>query len=147
MSELNIDTADRDTLEQMATDLEVKFQANTGDDTLRKRIKEQLGDVSPVEAQGGSGQSNIEGGAPAIPQKAVKPKRFEITVATHEQDKQPVQVGVNGRTYVIERGKKVIVPEPVVEVLNNAVRIEYDPRTMEPNPVYAYPFQLHREVE
>lgn len=139
MSEFNVDTAGREELEAAAADLGIKVQANTKDETLRMNIKEKLGDAQPP----GTTNANSD----TAPSESKKARRFEIIVSTHDQDKQPVQVGVNGRSYVIERGKKVIVPESVVEVLNNAVQHQYDPKTMEETRVMAYPFQTVREVE
>lgn len=139
MSEFNVDTAGREELEAAAADLGVKFQANTKDDTLRKNIKEKLGEAPAPDDAKRTDQ--------AAPGEAKKAKRFRIIVATHDQDKQPVQVGVNGRNYVIERGKEVTVPASVVEVLRNAVQHQYDPKTMEETRVMAYPFQVMGEVE
>lgn len=137
MSDFNTDTADRAELEQAASDLGVKFQSNTSDDKLRSRINEHLGSPTPDEAKS-SGQ--------AAPGESKKAKRYRLIVATNEQDKQPVQIGVNGRNYVIERGKEVVVPESVVEVLRNAVQHQYDPHTMEEIKVMAYPFQVLGEA-
>lgn len=137
MSDFNVDTADRDELEAVATDLDVKFQSNTGDDTLRSRIKEALGVVTPAAST--TSPSTPSSGVPE------KEKRFEIIVSTDSQDKQPVQVGVNGRTYVIKRGEKVIVPASVIEVLSNAVRVEYDDK-MNESYFHSYPFQVLKEV-
>lgn len=58
-----------------------------------------------------------------------------------------MQVGVNGKMYVIQRGKKVIVPRAVVKALESAVRYEYDPKTMKRTEVLSYPFQVVREIE
>lgn len=148
MSELNIDTADRSTLEQVAEDAGIKYQANTGDDTLRKRIKEALGEIEPGDGitgaptpQNSATPTSADENKAEAPGEKAKAKRYRVIVATHDQDKQPVQVGVNGRTYVIERGKEVVVPESVVEVLTNAVQHQYDPATMKETRVMAYPFQ------
>lgn len=133
-----INTAEmtREQLEQTATELSIKFQANTGDDTLRARIDEALGNppTTPPKDEGAGKQ-------PTAKAKKAEPKKRKIIVATHDQDKQPVQVGVNGRMYVIERGKEVVVPASVVEVLRNAVQDVYDPKTMKKTHVMAYPFQ------
>ena len=52
-------------------------------------------------------------------------KRIRILIPSgrskHEQC--PVSVGVNGRAYLIERGKEVAVPESVVHVLTLAVEL------------------------
>ncbi|MBH8578791.1 hypothetical protein [Bisbaumannia pacifica] len=151
MSEQNIDSADRQTLEAMANDLGVQFKANIGDDSLRARIKQQLGQPADNEGGAAAGSAgptpdNAASTDQAAPGESKRTKRFKIIVATHDQDKQPVQVGVNGRNYVIERGKEVAVPESVVEVLRNAVQAQYDPKTMEETKVMAYPFQVLGEA-
>ncbi|QJQ93916.1 MULTISPECIES: hypothetical protein [Halomonadaceae] len=138
MSELNTAEMTREQLEATANDLGVKFQANTGDDTLRGRINEALGNPEP-----GPTKPDQE---PAKPAAKAKAKQYKIIVSTHDQDKQPVQVGVNGRMYVIERGKEVTVPAAVVEVLRNAVQDIYDPKTMKKSHVSSYPFQVKGEA-
>ncbi|MCG7598404.1 hypothetical protein MHM84_01230 [Halomonas sp. McH1-25] len=138
MSEQNIDTMSREELEATASDLGIKVTATMKDETLVAKIHEALGDAPLAPAP-----TATEAHAPGEEPKA---KRFKIIVATHDQDKQPVQVGVNGRTYVIERGKEVTVPESVVEVLRNAVQHVHDPKTMEENKVMAYPFQIMSEA-
>lgn len=134
--ELNTAEMTREDLESAANDLAIGFQGNTKDDTLRKKIDESLGSPS-LDKPGDAGTA---------PQSARKEKRFEIIVATHERDKQPAQVSVNGRLYLIERGKKVIVPESVVKVLQTAVRDVYDPATMAKSEIMSYPFQTVREA-
>ena len=132
MSEQNLSAMSRDELEQTAADLGVNYPHNISDDKLRTKIAEHLGEpaaTAPTATEGSSA------------------KRFEIIVQTDSRDKQPVQVGVNGRMYVIKRGVKVIVPAAVVEVLNHAVRYEYDPADMQRTEVLAYPFQIARELE
>lgn len=134
----SISTADmtREQLELTATELGVKFQANAGDDTLRARIDEALGNLPA-----GPSTKQDDGKKPAAKSKKAAAKKRKIIVQTHDQDKQPVQVGVNGRMHVIERGKEVVVPASVVEVLRNAVQDIYDPKTMKKSHVMAYPFQ------
>ncbi|TDX29102.1 hypothetical protein DFO67_108146 [Modicisalibacter xianhensis] len=139
MSEQSIDTMSREKLEATASDLGIKVSANMKDETLVAKIQEALGEAPPAATQHGPVN-------PAAPGEGEKSKRYRIIVATHDQDKQPVQVGVNGRPYVIQRGKEVIVPESVVEVLRNAVQHVYDPVTMEENQVMAYPFQILGEA-
>lgn len=136
MNDVNTDEMAREALESTASDLGIGFQGNTKDDTLRKKIDEALG--NPARNKTTDTQPEPKG--------APKEKRFEIIVATHERDKQAAQVSVNGRMYLIERGKKVIVPESVVKVLETAVRDVYDPKTMEKSEIMSYPFQTLREV-
>lgn len=139
MSDINTAEMNRDELEATAKDLGVQFQKNTGDDTLRGRIDEKLGNAPAAPAQ------HFQN--PAAPGESKQAKRYRIIIATNDQDSQPVQVGVNGRMYVIERGKEVNVPASVVENLNNAVQHVYDPKTMKESRVMAYPFQVLGEAE
>ena len=136
MSEVNVNTMDRAPLEQTANDLGVKFAHNASDDTLRNKLREALGE--PPAPDLNTAPSTTE---------STKEKRFEIIIQTDGKDKQPVPVGVNGKMWAIQRGKNVIVPESVVEVLKNANRYEYDPKDMSRTEVLAYPFQIVREVE
>ncbi|WP_043530470.1 hypothetical protein [Litchfieldella xinjiangensis] len=133
-----INTAEmtREQLEATANDLGVKFQSNIGDDTLRSRIDEALGTPNPTGSATKPANEQPKGSA-----QQTKPAKRKIIVATHDQDKQPVQVFVNGRSYIIERGKEVVVPVSVVEVLRNAVQDVYDPKTMKKSHVMAYPYQ------
>ncbi|KJZ07168.1 hypothetical protein TW86_18095 [Halomonas sp. S2151] len=141
MSELNTATMDREELEAAATDLGISFQGNTKDDTLRKKIDDALGTPS---SDAPIGSHPVE--HPAAPGEENKAKRFRIIIATSDSDKQPVQVGVNGRMYAIKRGEEVVVPASVVNVLRDAVQHIYDPKTMKESKVLAYPFQVMGEV-
>lgn len=135
MSELNLDAMQREELETTANELGVKFAANAGDDTLRKKIRVHLGEETDTPS------------VPADTSEGGKEKRYEIVIQTDGNDKQPVPVGVNGKMWVIQRGKNVIVPASVIGVLKNAVRYEYDPKDMKRTEVLAYPFQVVREIE
>jgi hypothetical protein len=77
----------------------------------------------------------------------------DIRIMLHKTDKaggsRPVPVGVNGRIMLIPRGEQVWVPEPYVQVLKNAVELQYPPYDSdgdflgglkEPEEVPAYPF-------
>lgn len=134
MSEINVNEMSRDELEATAADLGIEFRANISDEKLAERIRVHLGEPAPEITQG----ENLAGES--------KETRYEITIATDSQDKQPVRVGVNGYFYTIKRGEKVTVPASVVEVLSNAVQYVYDPQSMERQEVLSYPFQVIREV-
>lgn len=68
--------------------------------------------------------------------------RVSIIIAEDDKDTQPVQVGVNGRMYLIKRGVQVSVPSPVVEVLKHAVKTVYPSGELgKPRDVLQYPFQ------
>ncbi|MFC0268576.1 hypothetical protein [Kushneria aurantia] len=128
MSDINTAAMDREALEKTADDLGVSFQKNTGDDTLRKRIDDTLGNATPSNRDGPS------------PPEAPREKRYKVIVQASDSDQQPVQVFVNGRAYVMKRGEECEVPASVVEVLNHAVQHVYDPTTMQERRVLAYPF-------
>jgi len=134
MSDINTEAMSREDLEATAKDLGLSYPGNTGDDTLRKKIQEALGDESvPLSKSAAVATGNA------------KERQFEIIISTHEQDKQPVQGGVNGRSFVIKRGEKVVVSESIVEILKNAVQFHYDSE-MNRTEVQSYPFQIVREV-
>lgn len=137
MSDINTKTMDREELEATAGDLGLSFPHNISDDKLRAKIDEALGDAAGTASNTTTDLSDDE-------EKA--DKRYEIIIATHDQDKQPVTVGVNGKTFLIQRGKKVVVPKSVIGVLESAVQYQYDPGTMERTEVLSYPFQIVREV-
>jgi len=138
MSEINTKTMNREELEAAATDLDLQFPHNISDGKLRVKIDEALGDTSASKGDAT--------GATDMTDESTPEKRFEIIIATHDQDKQPVPVGVNGKIWLIQRGKKVIVPASVIGVLNTATQYQYDPQTMERSEVQSYPFQIVREV-
>lgn len=138
MSDINTAELTRAELEDVARDLDIKVQGNMKDSTLRTKIDEALGNPAQDEP-------DVDAEPPA-PDESKTARRFEIIVSSDARDRQPVQVGVNGRMYVIKRGEKVIVPESVVRNLETAVREIYDPATMERHEVQSYPFQIVREV-
>ena len=148
MSEINTKTMNREELETTATDLGLPFPHNISDEKLRAKIDEALGDTSGAGDTGSGDTAGATVTSHDSDTQDAKPaeKQFEIIIATHDQDKQPVQVGINGKNHVIQRGKKVIVSGAVVEVLQNAVQFQYDPNTMERTEVLSYPFQIVREV-
>lgn len=147
MSDINVNAMDRAELEQTANDLDVKFAHNASDETLRNKLREALGEP-PMPSLESQSPPAEQATLSAPPQPALaKEKRFEIVIQTDGKDKQPVPVGVNGKMWAIQRGKKVVVPQSVIEVLRNAVRYEYDPKDMSRTEVLAYPFQIVREVE
>lgn len=76
--------------------------------------------------------------------KTVEKERVTIIVQASEKDKLPATVGVNGRNYVMQRGKEVSVPLSVVEVLKNAKQEIFDPETLASHEALTYPFQVVR---
>lgn len=61
----------------------------------------------------------------------VESRMFELEIFSTEQDKSDVPIIVNGHNIVVKRNHKVIVAEPYVEVLRNAVieTVVQDPDT------------------
>ena len=47
-----------------------------------------------------------------------------------EKYKDPVQVGLNGKMYQIQRGKKVLVPRGVAEIIANSVKQDKSTKKM-----------------
>ncbi len=74
-----------------------------------------------IESAGGVVASNV----PSVSAPAVD-ERVTIIIAKDKTDKLPVQVFVNGMSYVIERGEKVTVPKSVLEVLDNSLTVNFD---------------------
>lgn len=137
MSEINVSLMGRAELEQTAADLGIEFRKNISDTKLADRVREALGiPASPEIVDGPDMTTPADTGE----------KHYYITIATDSKDKQPVQVGVNGRMWVIQRGAKVKVPASVVGVLETAVQTPMDTQTMEKMNIQAYPFQVHGEA-
>jgi hypothetical protein len=134
MSDINTEAMSRGELVDMAQTLGVDYPDKIGTENLRKKINAALGN-EPVA---------LSKAAPVITGNA-KERQFEIIISTHEQDKQPVQGGVNGKSFVIKRGQKVIVSESIVENLRCAMQRHYDSE-MNMTEVQSYPFQIVREV-
>lgn len=76
---------------------------------------------------------------------AQKRVRIMISAGRGKHEQCPVPVGVNGRAYLIERGKEVDVPESVLHVLNLAVEqapVLEGERVMGFRSVPRYPVQV-----
>ena len=134
MSDINTEAMSREELAEMAQTLGLDYPEKIGTENLRKKINAALGDESVP----------LSKSAPVVTGSA-KERQFEIIISTHEQDKQPVQGGINGKSFVIKRGEKVIVSESIVENLKCAVQFHYDSE-MNRTEVQSYPFQIVREV-
>jgi hypothetical protein len=72
--------------------------------------------------------------------------RILIHKTAGDQNSDSVQVGVNGKMWLIQRGKEVEVPRSVEQALHDAVSYDvgYDPSTQS-NPVtrvQAYPYSI-----
>jgi hypothetical protein len=72
--------------------------------------------------------------------------RIRMTAGELNPSGRPVIVGLNGKQFSIPVGVEVNIPNPLVEILENALRREYrqDPSTMEliMNEVPSYPFSV-----
>lgn len=77
--------------------------------------------------------------------KRIDSPMWEVEIFATDQDKSPVPIVVNGHNVIVQRGKKVILAEPYVEVLRNAVinTVVQDPDTgrVVPQRIQCYPFQ------
>ncbi|MBV5329138.1 MAG: hypothetical protein JZU65_16175 [Chlorobium sp.] len=74
--------------------------------------------------------------------KKPQPTHATIIIQDHEGDTSHVSGCVNSLTFLIQRNVEVKVRAEIVEVLRNAVRTVYDPITMAPKDVLAYPFSI-----
>lgn len=146
MSDFNVDKASDEDVMMYAKDvlgLEVEDGAEAN--AVREQIKVTLGEASVRNKSRKTRVSQAKDASAsgsARQRETKKNKVYVINVAKKDGEKQPVQVGINGRLYLIRRGEDVKVPEPVVEVLRNAKKVVYDPETMEPTEVLSYPFNV-----
>lgn len=125
----NIEEMSIDELKEYADMLNVSYAANIGKETLLAKVKTVLGEPE-------------EEAEPAHPSVAKDDERVTIIIGTSESDKQPVPVSVNGRNYVMQRGKEVSVPPCVLEVLDHAVKQVWDSEMKEYSKVKRYPYQV-----
>jgi hypothetical protein len=134
MEDFNVDKAKKDELFTHAREvlgLEVTT-ANTAEE-LRTAIKLALG--MPVE------EVKVE-----TPKKD-RDKWPVIQISPSERDSGDVQIGVNGKIFLIQRGKEVAVPPEVLEVLKHATSTIYpDPKTMKPVERQRYPFSVIKQA-
>lgn len=127
---MNLTELNREQLEEQADLLGIKVTANTKDATLIKKIELALGETDEEE---------VELSHPTVKEDS---DRITIIVAESRDTKQPAVVGVNGRNYVMQRGKPVSVPKAVVDILNNAVQRVWDDKMASYTDVPRYPYQL-----
>lgn len=156
---INLDTATRSELVEYAVDtLGLTLDSKANKETIRNAINDVLGDGAPTiqEAEGepvttkiiissSEEETNSTGDVPpAKGARLAEEERTTIIIAASDKDKLPVVVGVNGRNYVIQRGKEADVPTSVVEVLKNAKQTIFDAESLETHEALAYPFQVVR---
>lgn len=127
--DMNIESMDLDELKEMAKTLDVGHASNIGADKLRTKIQEKLGE--PMEE-------------PELSHPSVENDEDRITIIVNksETDKQPVQVFLNGKSFIMKRGMEVAVPKGVIEILNNAKKLVWDGDMKEYNEVNRYPYTV-----
>jgi hypothetical protein len=68
---------------------------------------------------------------------------FKVTLQADKDNKAPVTVAVNFQAYELPRGVQIMVKEPLVEALQNAVTFEVstdNAGTVTETQVHTYPF-------
>lgn len=126
MTDVNLLALSLDELKEQARILGVSLKGGMSEDTLRERI-----------------QAALDGDTEDKPKEVAKPKSKDVVtimIAEDENDRQPVFVGVNGKSYRIKRGMEVEVPASVAEVLKNAKQSSYRNGEWKTRPTY--PFQI-----
>ena len=124
-------------LKEQAVVLGIAHAANIGEETLRNKILEALGE--PVEAAAPVAK-------PAEPKSSTEAKdpnlkRVTIIIQESEQDGQPVVVGFNGKQFAMKRGQEVTVPQAVLNILDDARIVKYDSE-MKARKVLRFPYQI-----
>lgn len=125
MSEVNLNNLTLKELKEQARVLGIDLKNLSSSDSIREKIYSVIGHPAVAEAP----VSKAKEGWPVV------------IIAESETDKQPVFVGVDGKSYRIRRGEKVSVPPEVIEALNHAKQlIPLKDGTIKEVP--AYPFQV-----
>jgi hypothetical protein len=117
-------------LAEQAEALGIEFDSKMSAAALQKKINAALGEIDDVEPEVVNAKT------------FAKEERITIICAESEMDKRPVVVGVNGRNFVMQRGKPVSVPLSVIEVLNHATKTVWDDKMTEYSKVPRYPYQV-----
>lgn len=117
-------------LTEQAEALGIEVDSKMSAATLQKKINTALGEIDDVEPEF------------SHPTVSADEKRVTIICAESEIDKRPVVVGINGRNYVMQRGKPVSVPLSVIEVLNHATRKVWNDKMDDFSTVPRYPYQV-----
>lgn len=131
MESPDIDQMTREELDELAETLNIKSNGTMKDETVRQKIRDQLGEPSePAE----NGHAVVE----SLPAD----EKLTIVLNDSETDKWPVQVYLNGRSYIMQRNRPVTVPKAVVEILNHAVKTVWDSEMKSYTKVQRYPYRL-----
>ena len=131
MSEINLYNLTLDELKEQARILGIQVRGNPSADTLREKIKQAVNIEPAADAK------------PAAEESVDRKKGWKtIVIAEHEQDQQPVFVGINGKNYWIRRGEPVQVPPEVVTVLSDAQQVVWNGKDGTSKTIPTYPFRV-----
>lgn len=137
-------------LQEHATVAGVKFSPDDTKGTLIDRI---MGDIPPavdepekpakVLKDDGKAKEPPLGGLHTLQGERVNGKKYKLTIFASQGDSSDVPLIVNGHNLIVQRGKEVVVEEPYIELLRNAVihTVVQDPDTgvRQPQQVMVYP--------
>lgn len=130
MSDINIDALSAAELKSQLDALEVEYNPKANAETLRKKLKEALGEDD-------KGDAPLEG--------ELQSKHIEIMFHKDKDDKQPVYVGVNGKSFRFKRGEWAKCPRYLLDTIENMKKDVLDEDTMETITIQPYAYQV-REV-
>ena len=131
MSDVNLYNLSLEELKEQARILGIAIRGNPSADTLREKIKNAV-NIEPAADAKSAANEDID-----------RKKGWKtIVIAEDESDQQPVFVGVNGKSYWIRRGGPVPVPPEVIEVLNNAKQVVWNPKDGTSKNIPTYPFRV-----
>lgn len=121
---MNIDAMSREELLQQVDALELTVSSKANTETIRKAVKAALGEeeTAPVEV--------------------IKKDEIEIMFAEDRDNKQPVYVGVNCKSYRFPRGMWVKAPRFLLPTIQNMGKRIMDPATGEFRTIQPYPYQV-----
>ncbi|MDR5867928.1 hypothetical protein [Halomonas koreensis] len=137
-TDLNALTSDE--LKEQARILEISLKGNPGDDTIRAKIREKLGQADPKDEP-----STNEADTGIAVRRGEK--RYKVQIHKDGKDKQPVFLGCNGRSVRIVRGETVTIGEGLFQSLKNAVETRFDTESEEWVEVPSYPYSVLDVVE
>lgn len=121
---------DKDALIEYAISLGLDVNARFGIESIIAKIDEHLAKEQAPEAE----------------EEPVKRRKLTIHKTENDTGSNQVALSVNGKTWLIQRGEEVEVPDFIVEVLRNAIKEvhEYNSKTDETvrREVPSYPFSV-----
>lgn len=149
----NIKTATRNQMIAYALDNDIALAGDLKPAGMRAALKKAIAEREAAEAKVEA--EVVEAEAPAVVEEAVpsepyNPWQDKVTIHIHKTPgatgASDVFVGVNEKSFLIQRGVDVEVPRPVVEVLKNAnerVTVQ-NPKTgeLESRETQSYPFMV-----